>query len=115
MDLAEDERNTIVIRGIEEGGDGNKEEEWFLQEEIIRRTMEAKDLRTKGMTKWKIKKFQRMGGKKEEICRPILVCLESRAGADYVYHRRKIGDKGKVNVRRYRSEQMIAREKLEKK
>lgn len=111
LNLNSDERNTIMIAGLVEGGSKSYEEELAMQEEVIRRSMDRKNLRTWGLVKWDIKWMKRVGRINKNTNRLLRVCVNSREGADYIYHRRNKGRGERVRIMRYKTREIIEREK----
>ena len=106
MDMTEKERRTIVIGGIEEGGENEEERRLVIQNEVVRRAMDSKNLRTWQQVRWKVESTRRIGRQIDGRPRLLSVCFASMEGADKVYHSRRTGWKEKVWVRRYTARKM---------
>ena len=114
INLNDRERKTVVIGGIAEGAENGDEEELAFQEEIVRRGMDSKNLRSWRAIKWIIKSWRRMGRKEDGKTRLLAVTFDSKMGADKVYHSRITGKKSKVWIRRYRTRKMQSQDRLVK-
>ena len=114
MDLSDIERNTVVVGRLVEGAEKETEDEFAFQEEIVRRCMDSKRLRSWGAVPWKVKNWRRLGRKEDGKTRLIAITFENKSGVDKVYHSRTTGGKRNFWIRRYRTRKVQDQDKLVK-
>ena len=111
IEMNDEEKRSLLIGGIVEGGD-DMEADLAMQEALITKGMEMKNLKTWRLVRWEVESSRRVGRKEMGKPRLMIVRFQDRRQADYVYHRRKVGARQEIWISRFRPRQMRETEKM---